>query len=147
VSSIFKEVQGPLVIVCSSHRLHSALRLVHPRDGQTGKCQQSIRSLLLACVPNNSLPSLPLLLNKSNPHTFQDPVSECDYCIHSPLSPISHQDANAAVPSGRVSDGCPSCCSIFHSIDSHIARIPICTQVPSSTDVDITRLVTLFYIL
>lgn len=35
VSSIFK-LNSPLVIVYRSHRLHSALRLVHPRDGQTG---------------------------------------------------------------------------------------------------------------
>jgi len=62
-------------------------------------------------------------------------------------SPISHQNANAAVPSGCVSNGCPSCSSIHHSTDSHIARVPICIQVPSSTDVDITRRATLFYTL
>jgi len=61
--------------------------------------------------------------------------------------PISHQNANAAVPSGRVSDSCPNYSSIYHSTDSDISRTPICTQVPSSMGVHITRRATLFYTL
>ena len=65
-------------------------------------------------------------------------------CIYSALSPISHQDANAAIPSRRIPDGCTSSCSIYHSTYAHIVRTAACAEMPSSLDVHIARQVTLF---